>query len=69
VRIRPTVYKRRPVVAVALSSPSGHADIELPQGKVTTFLGHAHLAVPAGTESNHINWAAELNTLLRPHNP
>jgi Streptomyces sporulation and cell division protein, SsgA len=65
VRIRPAIHEGRQVVAVALCSPSGHADLELPRSKVTAFLGPTYQVVPAGTESDGIRWDAELRTLLR----
>jgi hypothetical protein len=53
---------------VSLSSPSGHADLELAKSKVTAFLADCHGQVPAGRESNGIDWNNELHMLLRTRN-
>ncbi|THJ45331.1 SsgA family sporulation/cell division regulator [Candidatus Frankia alpina] len=69
VRIRPTRSEGRAVVTVSLSSPSGHADLELPRSIVTRFLAEIEEKVPAGRESEGIDWNTELRTLLRTRNP
>ncbi|ABD12772.1 hypothetical protein ThrDRAFT_02900 [Frankia casuarinae] len=68
VRIRPTRSKGQTVITVSLSSPSGHADLELAKSKVTAFLADCHGQVPAGRESNGIDWNNELHMLLRTRN-
>jgi hypothetical protein len=64
VRVEPVWHDGRPVLAVALSSPSGRARLELPRGRVRAFLSHAYAKVPAGAEAALVDWDAELRGLL-----
>ena len=54
----------RPIVYIALSSPSGRALFESSLGDVVDFLSRSYLAVPTGSESDFVNVEAELNMLL-----
>lgn len=49
---------------IELSSPSGHAVLWLDTVSVRKFLDATYRAVPAGAESNEINWDRELPALL-----
>jgi hypothetical protein len=66
VRIRPAFHGGQRVLAVSLSSPTGHADLELPRSRVGTFVGQTYAAVPAVKESDFIDWDAEFGKLLHP---
>lgn len=55
----------RPMVRMELSSPSGHALLEADAGDVSDFLSQTLGACPCGTESEHLNIDAFLDSLLR----
>jgi hypothetical protein len=67
VRVRPSSHAGRRVLDLSLSSPAGHADLELPAARVATFVRQTYAAVPAATEADLIDWDAELGPLFRPH--
>ncbi|HTU73119.1 MAG TPA: SsgA family sporulation/cell division regulator [Trebonia sp.] len=50
------------VLAIALSSPSGHALFEAPAASIGAFLARTYDLVPQGAESGHVD--AELCALL-----
>ena len=66
VHIRPAFHAGERVLVLTLSSPSGHATLELPQERVEKFVRQTYEAVPAELESAAIDWEAELGALLRP---
>jgi len=68
VRVAPIAHAGEAAVELALSSPGGQARIGLPRWAVRTFLRRVAAAVPAGTESRHIDWSLEL-TLLSEDGP
>jgi len=53
------------VLNIELSSPYGHAHFEALATDVAEFLRSTELLVPAGSESAHIDFDAELADLLR----
>ncbi len=53
-----------PVVCLSLSSPSGKALFEVPSPELVDFLAETYLAVPTGSESEHVDVEAELARLL-----
>jgi hypothetical protein len=65
VRVAPITHGGETVVELSLSSPGGQARIGLPRWAVRTFLRRVAAAVPAGTESGHIDWDLELASLSR----
>jgi hypothetical protein len=66
VRIRPAFHGGRRVLGICLSSPAGHADLELPHSRVGTFIRNTYAAVPGGMEGDIIDWDTEFGTLLGP---
>jgi hypothetical protein len=64
VQVWPSQTSGRPVVCLALSSPSGRALFEVPLGALVEFLTRTYAAVPTGSESNHVDLDAELALLL-----
>lgn len=64
VQVWPSQTAGRPVVCLALSSPSGRALFEVPLGALVEFLTRTYAAVPTGAESDHIDLDAELALLL-----
>ena len=52
------------VLNLELSSPFGHAHFEAPIGRVSDFLQRTYMLVPAGEESEHIDFEAGLDALL-----
>jgi hypothetical protein len=67
VRVVPESHGGRRVLGLSLSSPDGHADLELPASRVGTFIRETYAAVPVDMESDVINWDAELDMLFRSH--
>lgn len=63
VRVAPITHAGETVVELSLSSPGGRARIGLPRWAVRTLLRRAAAAVPAGSESRHIDWDLELAPL------
>ncbi len=55
VRVWPAQADGRPVVYIALSSPSGRALFEAHLSDVVDFLSRSYLAVPTGAESDFVN--------------
>lgn len=53
-----------PVIALALSSPDGHALFELPRGVLSDFVTRTLVAVPFGTEDRHLDLDAAVAALL-----
>jgi hypothetical protein len=64
VQVWPSSSSGRPVVCLALSSPSGKALFEIPLADLVEFLGRCYTAVPTGEESAHVDVDAELALLL-----
>lgn len=64
VQVWPSASNGVPVVCLSLSSPSGRALFEVPLGELVEFLARTYEAVPTGTESEHLDVAAELALLL-----
>jgi hypothetical protein len=64
VQVWPSQTAGRPVVCLALSSPSGRALFEVPLGSLVEFLTRTYAAVPTGSESAHVDLDAELALLL-----
>jgi Streptomyces sporulation and cell division protein, SsgA len=53
------------VVNIELSSQSGQARFEAPAEEISDFVRRTWQIVPAGVESDHLNFEAELADLLR----
>jgi hypothetical protein len=66
VRVAPTLHDGHRRVAVVLSSPTGHAELDLPRDRVETFLHQTYAAVPTTMEADLIDWEAEFDPLLGP---
>jgi hypothetical protein len=64
VRVWPAHTDGRPVVYIALSSPSGRALFEAHLADVVDFLSRSYLAVPTGSESDFVDVDGELSILL-----
>lgn len=64
VRAWPRQSADGPVVALALSSPDGHALFELPRAVLADFVGRTVGAVPFGTEERHLDLDAAVAALL-----
>ncbi len=64
VSVWPTRTRGRPVVCLALSSPSGRALFEVPLDRLVQFLTNTYAAVPTGAESDYFDLDAELAHLL-----
>lgn len=64
VQVWPASVLGEPVVCLSLTSPSGKALFEVPLPELADFLAMTYVAVPAGTESGHIDVDAELALLL-----
>jgi hypothetical protein len=52
------------VVNIAMTSPFGHAQFEAPAPAIAAFLRRTYLIVPAGQETKHIDFDAELAELF-----
>ena len=65
VRVWPTTRDGRPLISLALTSPSGSALFETSIGDVVEFLTRSYAAVPTGCESQYVDMDAELALLLR----
>lgn len=65
VRVWPWHGDDGPVVALALSSPDGHALFEVPRGALNDFLARTYTEVPPGTESLHLDVDTALAALMR----
>lgn len=48
-------------VRIELLSPAGHAVLWVDAAALTAFLDDTYRLVPAGTETNHIDWDLELS--------
>ena len=48
VQVWPSTHRRRRVVCLSLSSPSGRALFEVPLAELVEFLGRTYVAVPTG---------------------
>ena len=64
VQVWPSTEDGQSVVCLSLSSPSGRALFEVPLGELVEFLARTYKAVPNGSESEHLDVAAELAMLL-----
>lgn len=64
VQVWPAHEDGRAVVCLTLSSPSGRALFEVPQGELVDFLTRTYAAVPSGAESDFVDLEAELALLL-----
>lgn len=64
VQVWPSHSSGRPVVCLALSSPSGRALFEAPLSELVEFLTKTYAAVPTGSESDYVDLDAELSLLL-----
>ncbi|HEY1822209.1 MAG TPA: SsgA family sporulation/cell division regulator [Trebonia sp.] len=53
------------VLNLKLSSPFGHAHLEVPARSISDFLCRTYQLVPGGEESEHMDVEAGLNDLLR----
>ncbi|MCK9926513.1 SsgA family sporulation/cell division regulator [Frankia sp. Mgl5] len=63
VRVRPIVRDRRRVLLIELSSPGGHAMIELPADRVSDFVCHTYDLLPASAEDAVVERDLELRVL------
>ena len=63
VEVRPAFYNGNRILVLHLRSSSGQAEIHLPHDQVTAFLNSTYAAVPSGTESDLVDWNAELAQL------
>ncbi|MEV6644552.1 SsgA family sporulation/cell division regulator [Amycolatopsis sp. NPDC051371] len=64
VQVRPDTGGDLSRVVIALSSPTGEAEVAVPRGDVESFLDTAEALVPAGRE--YIDWAIEWARLAGP---
>ena len=64
VRVWPWQAANGPSVALALSSPDGHALFEVPRLALGDFLGRTYRQVPEGAESLHLDIDGALAALL-----
>ncbi|MEU4517393.1 SsgA family sporulation/cell division regulator [Amycolatopsis sp. NPDC024027] len=64
VQVRPDTGGDLSRVVVALSSPTGAAEVAVPRGDVESFLDTAEALVPAGHE--YLDWAIEWGRLAGP---
>ena len=64
VQVWPSTSGGLPVVCLSLSSPSGKALFEVPLAELVEFLTKTYVAVPTGSESDHVDVDAELALLL-----
>jgi hypothetical protein len=64
VQVWPAHAAGRPVVCLALSSPSGRALFEVALDDVVEFLTRTYALVPTGCEGDHVDVDAELALLL-----
>jgi hypothetical protein len=64
VQVRPDTGGDLSRLVVALSSPTGAAEVAVPRGDVESFLDTAEELVPAGRE--HLDWAIEWARLAGP---
>ncbi|HEY0485968.1 MAG TPA: SsgA family sporulation/cell division regulator [Mycobacteriales bacterium] len=65
VRVWPWSGHSGPVVALALTSPDGHALFEVPRPTLEDFLRRTFDEVPAGAETAQLNLDAVVGALLR----
>jgi hypothetical protein len=65
VRVWPWSNKTGPVVALALTSPDGHALFEVPRRTLEDFLRRTFDEVPAGAETAQLDLDAVVGALLR----
>lgn len=64
VQVWPSSDDGRPIVYLALSSPSGRALFETGMDELVGFLTRTYVAVPTGSESDHLEIDAALRELL-----
>lgn len=64
VQVWPSTSAGASVVCLSLSSPSGKALFEVPLAELVEFLSQTYVAVPSGSESDHVDVDAELALLL-----
>jgi hypothetical protein len=64
VQVWPSHSAGRPVVCLALSSPSGRALFEIPLAELVEFLTRTYATVPTGSESDFVDVDAALGLLL-----
>ena len=64
VQVWPSHSGGKPVVCLALSSPSGRALFEVPLSELVEFLTQTYAAVPTGSESDFVDLDAELALLM-----
>ena len=64
VQVWPSTSNGLHVVCLSLSSPSGKALFEVPLPELAEFLSQTYTAVPAGSESEHVDVDAEMALLL-----
>jgi hypothetical protein len=67
VRVWPWPGPGGPAVALALTSPDGHALFQVPRSALARFLDRTYSEVPAGAESHHLDVDAALAALLGTH--
>jgi hypothetical protein len=65
VRVWPWSTNSEPVIALALSSPDGHALFEIPRKTLEDFLDRTFAEVPAGAETAQLDLDAVVTELLR----
>ncbi len=64
VQVWPSTGAGSAAVCLSLSSPSGKALFEVPLAELVEFLSQTYVAVPSGSESDHVDVEAELALLL-----
>ena len=69
VRVRPSAGVKRPVLAITLTSPAGHAELELPPQRVDSFVRQTYAAIPSEMEADLIDWSSEFAWLLGLEKP
>lgn len=69
VRVRRSHGGARSILAITLTSSDGQAELELPSGRVDSFIRQTYAAIPAAMEEDLIDWASEFAPLLGPEYP
>lgn len=64
VQVWPSASANVTAVSLSLSSPSGRARFEIPLSELVEFLALTYVAVPTGSEGDHVDLDAELALLL-----
>ncbi|MCK9897901.1 SsgA family sporulation/cell division regulator [Frankia sp. AgB32] len=63
VEVRPEVREGKRALVVTMTSAGGRAVVELNYDHVAAFIRDTYDAVPFGSETDHVDWQAELDRL------